>query len=128
MNLERMVGQRILAVSWSARELLITTDLGTWTGTAEGDCCSSSWFESVDVDYSGERPQRVAYVEEDDRAPPGYTEPDEAELAKYDVLQTYFGCIRTDCGRITWELRNDSNGFYGGHVNWKFIPAEVAVE
>ena len=94
--------------------MVIETDKGTLRGTPEGDCCSSSWIESVECDA----PPGALFVGslEDD---PDLPVPDWHDGAERKV---YFGTLLTDRGRIIWEMRNESNGYYGGWVNWSWEP------
>lgn len=77
---------------------------------ADGDCCSSTWIESLDT------PELiiggvVSAVE--DLAMPDLGQPDE-----YEVIQ-YYGCkITAGLGQCVIDYRNESNGYYGGDICW----------
>ena len=76
---------------------------------AEGDCCSHTWIEHIDVPpyVIGEKLETVRdYL---------FDRKDDDE--NYETLQSYrteFGCPK---GTITIEYRNSSNGYYGGMLS-----------
>lgn len=75
---------------------------------AVGDCCSRSWFEHVEgVDaLIGHQILRVV---EREMPPP-------SSDAHSDVTRYYGWTIETARGRCDIEMRNESNGWYGGSV------------
>lgn len=79
--------------------------------SAEGDCCSSSWFEHISgLDYLlGATVKDVQEI--------SMGEIPEAELVGRDVVQNYGWRFITDKGYFEIEIRNESNGYYGGYVN-----------
>lgn len=91
----------------------------------EGDCCSSSWIEHLDVPpyVLGEK---LISVEDGDAVPwDGHKcEPCKADEDGYaygnecghDHLQVYNTRFVTAKGAIVLEYRNDSNGYYGGYL------------
>ena len=90
--------------------LLFETNDGDFIVNVEGDCCSSSWIESVELPALG-FPATVVSVENIEM--PDLGQPDE-----YDYIQ-YYGCkIVTDKGEIVIDYRNESNGYYGGSLRW----------
>jgi hypothetical protein len=75
---------------------------------ADGDCCSHSWIEAVDlpVFLLG----TVATVED------LFFGSEDSE--EFDCLKKY-GCkITTDKGTSVIDFRNSSNGYYGGELVW----------
>ncbi len=91
----------------------------------EGDCCSHSWIEHLDVppDVIGET---VTAIFDSDGVPwdghecvpndkdeDGYSYGNKCE---HDHLQVYNTRFRTPKGDIVLEYRNDSNGYYGGYL------------
>ena len=111
-NLSKLVGRRILEVLVSKdREYLrLVTDQGPLTYYAEGDCCSSTWIESIDD------PQALlGVVQKVENLPM----PDLGSVATpycpYPDSVDYYGLkITTDAGRAVIDYRNNSNGYYGG--------------
>lgn len=79
---------------------------------AEGDCCSESWVEHVD---SPTKPEKILQIQQIEIE--GYYEPAEykkKQKEEIDELACYFYQIITEGGEYTVELRNNSNGYYGG--------------
>lgn len=76
----------------------------------EGDCCSYSWVESLDF------PEQILgspVLSVDD-----IEMPDLGDLPDHDVM-SYYGCkITTARGCCVIDYRNDSNGYYGGWIDW----------
>lgn len=77
----------------------------------DGDCCSNSWVESVELPALG-FPAKVLSVE--DLKMPDLGSPDEHEVIAYYGLK-----ITTDKGEIVIDYRNESNGYYGGNLVWR---------
>lgn len=78
---------------------------------ADGDCCSHSWIEHVELPAGG-FPAKVLSVSKLDL--PGSTDNHPA----HDYLQVYGLKIATDRGDIVIDYRNSSNGYYGGSLSW----------
>lgn len=76
---------------------------------ADGDCCSESWIEHVELPAGG-FPAKVLQVDELDL--PGSCD------QEYDCLQVYGLKIITDRGDVVIDYRNSSNGYYGGSLSW----------
>ena len=70
----------------------------------DGDCCSHSWIESVEIPALG-FPAKVLKVEELDTEVGG-------ELDIYGIK------IVTDKGDLIIDFRNESNGYYSGNMWW----------
>jgi hypothetical protein len=116
-ELKRLEGKKIarVKVSRDRKTIVFDTNDGRMTWTAEGDCCSSSWFEHVDgiEDLIGEivtaveHADRYGYLEETSKS----WDKDENELTRI-----YFVTIKSRKGRCSIEMRNSSNGYYGGSI------------
>lgn len=81
---------------------------------AEGGCCSSSWFESINnlENIIGEE---IIGIEEKPECDP------DGPLEDPDKCITVYGyTLKTIKGYTDIELRNSSNGYYGGSC--EFIP------
>ena len=112
METNPLVGKKILAVYLAEDKKAIKFDLDgaePIITRADGDCCSSTWIEYI------ETPENllgtVAAVEDVDM-------PDKGSPAEYDVI-AYYGCkITTDKGSCLLDYRNESNGYYGGSLDW----------
>lgn len=91
--------------------VVFETNAGEVVWDTEGDCCSQSWVEHVDLDLvRGE----VLSVREDDLPPEWYAAhpgpPEQDSLALYGVT------IQSVGGTGTIDFRNESNGYYGGWI------------
>jgi hypothetical protein len=116
-DLSVFIGAAIQGVELSEGDtrMWVFTDRGRYTLTAEGDCCSESWFEHVDLPppVLGRPVLKVSAADKDgshvesDTSHPEYLQ-DEHEIS--------FATLATDRGAFTFELRNSSNGYYGGYL------------
>lgn len=107
-----LVGKTItgMKIAEDKKALLFITDQGEAVVKVDGDCCSSSWVESIELPALG-FPAKVTAVSDLDL--PGVDQKDE-----YDFIAVY-GCkITTDKGEIVIDYRNSSNGYYGGNLSW----------
>lgn len=108
-----MLNRTISAVKTSNRGQIVTfefRDGGKRSFGVEGDCCSSSWIEHLEMpgDVSGARLLAV-----EDSAPITQDHPlhdDDGEISVYNTA------FKTDRGEIILEYRNSSNGYYGGYL------------
>lgn len=92
----------LLFVSDSGEQLIARTD---------GDCCSHSWIESVEMPALG-LPFTVVSVDDLDLPGSDDDHPD------YECLAVYGAKIITDKGEMIIDYRNSSNGYYGGNIVW----------
>lgn len=76
----------------------------------DGDCCSDSWVEHVELPALG-FPAKVMSVSDLDL--PGSTDDGD-----YNVIAVYGLKIATDKGDLVIDFRNLSNGYYGGNLSW----------
>lgn len=107
-----LIGAKLVSAEKVGDEIVITTDRGTLRGAPEGGCCSISWVDSVDCEAAPGAVfvDRISFDDE------GRV----CEWANGDENKVYFGTLYTDKGRVMWELRNESNGYYGGWLNWSW--------
>lgn len=95
--------------------LTIITDDGQVTFKCEADCCSDSWIEHF------ESPTQPEYFVSFERI--GITRPPEISETKIrnpkemDCVQYYFYKLTTEKGTYMIEMRNNSNGYYGGWLS-----------
>lgn len=77
----------------------------------EGDCCSSSWIEHLELpgDIVG-----ATLLSVDDSAP--ITQDHDTHDECGDCISVYNTSFKTDRGEIILEYRNSSNGYYGGYL------------
>lgn len=119
-ELSDSIGHRIVSHSGTdgCDRFTIETDRGTFVVVAEGDCCSNSWFENIDD--AGVVGGLVTRVESSD-PPSGFEMP---EWSGPDYIACYFTTIMTSKGRLLLEMRNSSNGYYGGYYGVSYTPKE----
>ena len=92
----------------------------------EGDCCSRSWIEHLEmpVDVKG---AVIQSVEDGDGIPwdnhqcvesvyDGDKREYSTEGCGHESLSVYSTKFQTDKGTVALEYRNDSNGYYGGYL------------
>ena len=107
-----ITGKTIESVTLSGDKERIDFVFGDGTRKAygvEGDCCSVSWIEHLEVpdDVKG-----ATLTSVDDGDGVEAEDPDD----KYDCLQVYNTTFHTNRGDIVLEYRNESNGYYGGYL------------
>lgn len=104
-----LVGKKVLSFLGNKDTLCFKTDAGIFTYGCEGDCCSSSWFEHV----SGV-PQLIGHTVISAQT---IDMPDIPKEQQRDEDIAYGYQLTTDKGHFLVEMRNSSNGYYGGWVN-----------
>ena len=112
-----LVGEHLLemAISQDRQVLGVRTTTGISYVWAEADCCSMSWIEHFDFEdiiggkLLGIRMRRVGY---DELLPTAF--PDFQQEADEQVFYE----LITDKGAATIEMRNSSNGYYGGCMSF----------
>jgi len=108
-----LVGKTLnnIKIADDSKAILFQITSGDVIAKTDGDCCSSTWVENIEVTIK-KFPAQVLSVEYLDL--PGSLRDDE----NYECLQVY-GCkIETDQGTIIIDYRNSSNGYYGGNLSW----------
>lgn len=99
-----------IKITASKDALLFITTEGDIAVEVQGDCCSNSWVESIELPGLG-FPAKVISVDDLDM-------PDLGDIDGRDCIK-YYGCkIITDRGEIIIDYRNESNGYYGGYLSW----------
>jgi hypothetical protein len=101
-----------LQIAEDKKTIKFRTTEGDIVAKTDGDCCSNSWIENVEVGILG-FPALVIEVE-DINMP----EQIESENDDYAVTTFYGFKITTDKGTIFLDYRNESNGYYGGSLCW----------
>lgn len=107
-----LVGKTILAIQIAddQKAIKFDTDGGEVIAKTDGDCCSSSWIEHVDLPSYG-FPAKVLAAEDIEM-------PDLGSPDAYECVAYYGFKISTDKGDIIIDYRNESNGYYGGDLSW----------
>lgn len=115
-----MTGRTLVSVSLenNKQTLVFKFTDGEKRFGVEGDCCSESWIEHLELpgDVAGleiidilEAPV-LDQTDNDSMNPVG-------ELGReHECLQVYQTVFRTAKGDISVEYRNSSNGYYGGYL------------
>lgn len=115
MGFDELVGKRIKAARIDAKRTLLVfeTEEGAFSFSSEGDCCSRSWFEHAEnvAALAGGVVQSAEEVDLPDapELPEGHDEYGEC-------IKVYGYEIKTDRGTCRLDMRNASNGYYGGWV------------
>lgn len=73
-----------------------------------GDCCSETWIEHVTTPAF---PATITAIDERDLG--------EVPGVRQEYGQKYSTVFRTDKGNLEVEYRNDSNGYYGGSLEFE---------
>lgn len=81
---------------------------------AEGECCSTSWIESID----DENALHGIVTDVEDIDMPNLGNIDGERHTGVDDVSYYGLKVTTDKGRVVIDYRNDSNGYYGG---WLYV-------
>jgi len=96
-----------MKVADDGKAILFVTDKENVIAKMDGDCCSDTWVEHIEM---VSLPALVVDVEDIDM-------PDLGSLDYESVA--YYGCkITTDKGHIIIDYRNSSNGYYGGNISF----------
>ena len=108
-----LIGKTInsLQIASDKMALKVETPEGDIVANTDGDCCSHSWIEHVELPALG-FPAKVISAEEIEM--PDCEQPE----GDFDVITTYGFKIVTDRGEIIIDYRNSSNGYYGGWLSW----------
>lgn len=108
---EYLIGHPITKVEMNASNdiLRLTTAFGgSHVFSAYGDCCSHSWINHIDG--VAELHSGIVEIEET-------IESRDDEDDTDDDVKVYFYKLITGLGRVTIEMRNASNGYYGGSLD-----------
>lgn len=98
----------------------------------EGDCCSQSWIEHIGNPEASHMARFEDWCEVNiDPSPDNLTE---EQRSAYDCgeLKLYFFRLSTSKGETLIEMRNSSNGYYGGMLNYRgtypFLDRDLEAE
>lgn len=107
-----LVGKTLSSVEVAAdkKAIRFTVDGEQIVAKCDGDCCSSTWIESVDMPAGG-LPARILAVED-------LNMPEQPQADEYEVVAYYGLKLTTDKGDLVLDYRNESNGYYGGNLSW----------
>jgi hypothetical protein len=105
---KKLIGLKIedrYCIDASDTKITFTSGEKSVTIEAVGDCCSYSWFEHIELP---DTPFTILEVKDVDLGKLAHKDP------RYDCLKKYSLKIKTDKGYGDIEMRNNSNGYYGG--------------
>ncbi|GAC1455464.1 MAG: hypothetical protein PVSMB1_04960 [Gemmatimonadaceae bacterium] len=130
-----LVGRKLIGVSVSKDKNVLVfqfADGGEVKYNADGDCCSSSWIEHIEVpnDIAGAEVISVSEApvidatDDDTKNPRGVEkyEWEDEPRREHECLQVYQTVFGTTKGEIAVEYRNSSNGYYGGSLELEPLP------
>lgn len=113
MSAKKLIGKRLIGVDLADDKKAIrfhvegSAPVVAW---CDAECCSETWIESVEMPALG-LPATVTAVGDLDM-------PDLGDLPGRDCMAYYGFKISTDRGEIVIDYRNESNGYYGGTLEW----------
>jgi hypothetical protein len=113
-----LVGKKVLAVYLAVDRLAILFDVSGGDpiiARVDGDCCSATWIENVEGAEAliGRVVTAVNDIEMPDLGNVGTESHPDVDMVAY-----YGTRITTDNGECVIDYRNDSNGCYGGSLEW----------
>lgn len=110
-----LVGKTVAKLEVNAEKKVIRFTLSDGSvlfASAVGDCCSQSWFENLEGEEALIGNPVISVV---DRKMPEAE--DKTDGPEYGNLTQFYGwTLETSRGRFDIEMRNESNGYYGGNV------------
>lgn len=108
-----IVGKTVKSYEFNADFVkIVDTDGNKHLWIPEGDCCSRSWFEhSEGLELLVGR--EVLGVGEMEMPVPDNTDD------YHEYIRVYGWTLRTEAGVAEIEMRNSSNGYYGGYVEYR---------
>lgn len=123
MDLKDLIGRKIVDIQINdekdALKFVFESGLPIWL-SAVGDCCSSSWFENLSgvealIGHTiNEVLDREMPPDQDNTGGPEYGE----------CIRFYGWTFVTGYGRADLEMRNSSNGYYGGSIEVGHVPLD----
>lgn len=108
-----MIGKKVnsILIADDKKAIKLNCDDGEYVVRVDGDCCSQSWIEHVELPALG-LPFTITSIEGLDMGK------DPIENDEFEYLQ-FYGCkVSTDKGDMVIDYRNESNGYYGGDIIW----------
>lgn len=113
---EQLAGMHVLEATYDGNLIMRIKDgdesvVVRWE--AEGDCCSSSWIEHIEgvENLTGQTILSASAV----------NGPVEEDHPEYECLRTYFYKLVTTAGYLDIDMRNSSNGYYGGSLTSEIL-------
>lgn len=112
--MEKLIGKIIHKILIDSEDeiLVFVTNTGNFVFQTYGDCCSSTWFDSI-TGVEALLAETVLTVESIDNVDVSSAR-DEIEGHYIEEMQNYGVKITTQKGYVDIVYRNSSNGYYGG--------------
>lgn len=113
--MNKLIGKTIVGMKISAEKDALLFEVeggGQLMAIVDGDCCSTSWVEAVELPALG-FPFTITAVENLELNKDGVWNED-----GYEFVQFYGSKVSTDKGDMVIDYRNESNGYYGGDIHW----------
>lgn len=110
----KLIGKTIVGMKISEEKDALLFEVeggGQLMAIVDGDCCSHSWVEAVELPALG-FPFTITAVEDLE------LNKDPVSDENFEYLQFYGAKISTDKGDMVIDYRNESNGYYGGDIHW----------
>lgn len=108
-----LIGNALTGIKLAKDNQAILFELANGTQVkvlVDGDCCSHSWVEHIELPALGFPATVTAVIDQG--------QVDEKNNDEYECLRYYVTKIVTDKGEIVIDYRNSSNGYYGGSLSW----------
>lgn len=118
--MDRLIGKTIGAVALSANAYWIrfyTVGGDSYVYECDADCCSESWINHI-AGLDALIGHTVAAVEASE-----LPESEPSQRQEWDRVYSYV--LVTESGRCSIEMRNASNGYYGGSLTFTSANVET---
>lgn len=110
-----LIGKKVVSVEIAEDRgaIRIVADGTEYIGRCDGDCCSYTWIEGIEGldNLIGGVVSAIEEIDMPANIVSKYVE-NPNSIANYGLK------ITTDKGHFILDYRNDSNGYYGGHISW----------
>ena len=111
-KIANIIGKTLHAITEYEGDLILNLGNKEIVFQAVGACCSESWIESVE---SPTQPEVIVSFEEIEISPTFEPKPSvKKDHTEMDHVRYYFYKLTTDKSSYLIEMRNNSNGYYGG--------------
>ena len=104
-DFKKLIGKKILSIEWDENGIRFNMQGDAIYYKAHGDCCSSSYIESLDNPEIFKDAEMLS-VESVDGG--------QKELGEFEWHKWNFYKFKTTKGMCTLSFRNESNGYYDG--------------
>ena len=111
-KLERLKGKILIGIKLDNNDLIIETTTENISFHPYAECCSNSWIEHFD---EVKEPSEIIEMKEIEIPPSFEEKPTKTDNCE-EEMSYYFYEITTDKGSYMIEMRNSSNGYYGGSL------------